>query len=262
MKGLPRELDELMWILADRNDAQAIESFGNRYPEQRAELAYRLNLARKLRTQRPAADANMPLFSPRVPVRARRPRWIAVAAAFASAVIVYAGYAVGNAWIVRSEPKVASVTEGKRVLDSNLSLGVEQSAQTRQTPLQTAPDSRLGKDVADAPAPRQPKSEPYVSTEPKISIRSEPIPLHQALKQIASLGGYTLELAPKLENEPVELNIVDQSALQAIEDLGSKFGFTAFDQGGRRLLIIPARAPSEAGPAGSREEPTSKTPGN
>ena len=68
---LPREIDELMWDVAERDDNETLDQFVERYPEFRSELAKRLQMVRGLRGSRPTRP--MPAFVPKQTVRNRAP---------------------------------------------------------------------------------------------------------------------------------------------------------------------------------------------
>ena len=66
---IPREIDELMWTIAEGTDHSAIEAFGDRYPNLREELL------RRIRTVNALKSGNKSLKSAKVPTKTTTPRF-------------------------------------------------------------------------------------------------------------------------------------------------------------------------------------------
>ncbi|MCH8979010.1 MAG: hypothetical protein IH945_07175, partial [Armatimonadetes bacterium] len=90
---LPREIDELMWDVAERDDNDTLDQFVERYPEFRSELAKRLQMVRGLRSSRPTRP--MPKFVPNQTVRNLGPSRLVVTgvAGLVIVSVVFATYA-------------------------------------------------------------------------------------------------------------------------------------------------------------------------
>lgn len=109
-------------------------------------------------------------------------------------------------------------------------------------------------EYAGPPAPKRtvklspnlpdPKPEDVPELRP-ISIRSNKIGLHRALRSIGAKAGLKILIAPGLEDEIVVLDYRGP-ALQVLTDIGRNFGFTPITQGERTIILVPAADPTAA----------------
>ena len=91
---IPREMDELMWSVAEADDPQATAEFGERYPDLRVEMTKRVKMVRGLKGSRPRSRAER--FVPVQTVRRFGPTKLAVAGVTALVLVSvgFASYAV------------------------------------------------------------------------------------------------------------------------------------------------------------------------
>jgi hypothetical protein len=74
------------------------------------------------------------------------------------------------------------------------------------------------------------------------------------LQRIAAKAGIVLQIGPGLPDFEVVARYDGMSAMEIFADMGRAYGFTAFDQDGSSVIIVPARDP--AADRASREEGT------
>ena len=74
---IPREIDELMWEVAEHNDQKMIDDFGSPYPDYRVELSKRIKIVTDLKGSRPSGAPKQ--FTPVSTVRQLGPSRLAVA---------------------------------------------------------------------------------------------------------------------------------------------------------------------------------------
>ncbi|MEJ5170061.1 MAG: hypothetical protein WHU10_03650, partial [Fimbriimonadales bacterium] len=107
----------------------------------------------------------------------------------------------------------------------------------------------------EAPRPPQPRSETEQMS--PLSVRLEKVPLSTALQAIAQQAGLRVTLAPGFEriDATVDVDLAQVRPMEAFETLGRTYGFTAFYQGNREVLVIPAPSTGTAS-AGGEPAPT------
>jgi hypothetical protein len=125
-----------------------------------------------------------------------------------------------------------------------------------------------------APAPTVPKpvlppsepssqlavDEPSAADKPQY-VKFDSIRLLTALRAVAASGGLVLETAPNMPNPLVRIEYRDYTPIEILRDLGPRFGFTAFNDGPHKVLVVPARdrqAPASGGENGVAEPIPSK----
>lgn len=237
MKRLPKELDELMWELAERDDAAALDEFVQRNPDLRSEMAQRLRMVRELRDAKPTAAASR--FSP-TPRRAGPPRWAFVAVGAATlAAVAFAGY--GAVQLLGFGTKDEPVAQAEPQVQAQPFTPAPQPA---PTPVSPAPR------VEDLPFDAVP---PVMEVDPftrPITIVFEEIALHDALRAVGMAAGMEVTLAPGLPNPAIVIDYREKPTQEVLRDMGDVFAFTAVPEGSDRCLVLPvvegASATSEA----------------
>ncbi|MCX7800318.1 MAG: hypothetical protein N2109_08260 [Fimbriimonadales bacterium] len=233
MNRIPREIDQLMWALAEQPDPAALEEFQRRHPAYVGELGRRIAMVRSLKGCQPLGQAPPP-FQPRQ-VAEPRPRWV-LAAAFGSVLVAlcFASYLAANWYLGRSVPPAEPRVEQPAV------------APPRLPEVVYAPPRRF-----EAPQPALPTSETELL--PPLSVRLRDVPLSVALRAIAEQAGLRVTLAPGFErlDATVDVDLAETKPMDAFAILGRRYGFTAFYQGNREVLVIPAVPSQESEPAGS-----------
>jgi len=226
---IPPEIDSLMWIVAETDDVQAIDEFGERHPEYRSELIKRLSMVRSLRSSRP--NGPMPVFRREVARPTSKPRWTTALAGLALAALGFAGYTAVSRNQTPTTPERPYV---QPIKDDPIATGG-----TR--PLLTEPRRDPNYHVID-PNEEQPiQQRPAVKRmwERPIEITMSDIGLSTALEAIAMQSGLTMQIAPGMPEVFVQLNYPSMDPMAILKDMGATFGFTIFEQQPGVILIVP-----------------------
>lgn len=233
MKRIPADIEQLMWAVAEQGDPSAIEDFESRFPDLAPELKKRTRMLSGLRRARLASEINTPpTFRLKQTGRPRpQTRLVWVAGALVLAGIAVASYLVSKPLVT---PKPAPH---------------ETVAQQQLPPLQQhAPPKAPPK-----PPPTQPEqpSQPTTQSDDQVLVHIElkQVPLQTAMDAIAKMGHKKLQVAPLTPNNDVDVKYEGVTAMEALQDIGAKYGLTFFDQGDGTILVIPAANQSPAGGA-------------
>lgn len=244
MSQIPPEIEALIWSIAESRDPQAIAEFENRFPEHRLELLKRVNAVQSLR-QAKGPTPNRPVVfipTPNQPPILRFGRYGLTAAALA-------GVAFASYWVfgLVSQPPPAP----KPGMGGTAQTGVAPSPVNPPLRKADAPmsgvsrvpqeDSRPGmSNLPVNPNPIEPKRLPKPSEKP-LTIHVERANLLTILDGIAAQAGWQLEVAPGTPDPEVRVDYEEVPAEQIVQDMGRRFGFSAFEQGEGKVLIVPAR---------------------
>lgn len=238
---VPREIDELMWVVAEERDPCVVNQFLERYPEFEDELAQRVKMVSGLKGSRPNTEATQ--FVPREQVRHFGPSRLAVAgiAALLLLSVTFASYATVQ--YVNSKRSPRPLIEAPQIVFTAPKFEAPQS--TGGTGL----DALEGQvpNFTDVPPVRQEQLPPDPYLNP-VTIESEDMALSEAVTKIAALAGLRATIAPGFDEKRIKLRFINQPALDVINLMGARFGFKALKEGTVDLLIIPV-APTEAGAA-------------
>ncbi len=229
---LPREIDELMWDVAERDDSETLDQFVERYPEFRSELAKRLQMVRGLRGSRPTRP--MPAFELKHSVRNLGPSRLTVAgvAVLVIGSVAFATYATVQFLGSRSEPTVTESLQDTAASIPPLktpNTGSGQDAQVfpKSNTLPSLPDPYFGpaRTVFDSP----------------VTIESDDMSLEEAIREIVEKAGLEVTIPPGFPDKRIRLSYIEQPAISILHDLGRAFGFTPFRQEEMHVLVVPAR---------------------
>jgi len=267
---VPREIDELMWVVAETGDPETNEQFLERYPEFAGELDQRVKMVSNLRGSRPRKSPSQ--FVPRENVRHFGPSRLAVAgvAVLVLGSVTFATFAtVQFVNSKRSQPPLVETPQ--EIIFNPPSFPVPGKT------LDPEVDDTAVMPLASGTPPVQ-DNVPFDPYKGLITIESEDIQLSAAIKQIASSAGLDATIAPGFEDKRIKISFINQPAIEVLNKLGSYFGFTPVKEGVVDLLIIPAKqngvnavveAPGTVGTAvgpgttgtGPKEEKKSETSG-
>ena len=235
----PREIEELMWEVAEGGDQRTIDQFYSRYPEFADELEKRMQMVKNLRGSRPHKD--VPSFVPRQSVRTLGPSRLAVAgvSVLVLASVTFATYAA------------------MKFVNSQKAVRVEQPTEIVFNPPKFVPQGARdeGSSVVEeysafqGPAYDERPEVPDIFMG-KVTLKAEDISLSEAIISIATQAGIEASIAPGFQDKRIRISCVEQPALTILHELGLRFGFTAFKQGTIELLIVPARPGDEVDAAG------------
>lgn len=229
MKIAP-DVDQLMWVLSEQNDRKAIEEFEHRFPDLRLELAKRVALVSNLRGAGRAVHTDKPRFHAPAPQTALWQRPAAVLAFAACLGILAFGAFFATRAMMPSPPPRQPAGQASGSLRLPTPTLPEPSVDPSQAPLAVAP----------APKPLSVDPPAYVPKyQRRHAIAIEEAGLLSVLEAIATQTGMQVEVAPGVEDLRISCNYREATGLEMLQDLGTKFGFTALPQGGNRVLIVP-----------------------
>lgn len=230
--NVPKEIDELMWEIAETKDDALQTQFVLRYPGFAQELEKRKIMVSDLKGSRPNKEPA--LFVPSQEVRNFGPSRASVVAAsvvfIASA--TFAAYATVKYLNKRQiNQHVAPIAQ----------VPIESIAIKKQ-PLEEIPFNELPQ--SNAIGSLQPETQETQRIDPyltKITVQSEKTTLTDVINEIANQAGLTITMAPGYEEKTIFILYENQPAIGVLNDLGLKYGFTVFPQGKGEVLIVPAR---------------------
>lgn len=226
-----------MWVIAQGQDHSAIEEFGERFPHLRAELGKRLAMTRSLKgAVEGARPASIPRFTPTAPTPAMwtRPAVLVPAAALLAA-LAFGSYMFAS----NMRPQALTTTKVVPLGGSVQAQGappVVKGIIPKDAPKQGGPGPQTPQ-IAQLPSYMQPRS---------LAIREGRF--MDVISMIGQATGLQIEMPdvpPEMAALQISADYQNMSGLQMLQDLGAKHGFTAFQQGANRVLLIPARPSSE-----------------
>lgn len=243
------EIEELLWSVAESNDTQTIEDFGNRYPSLRSELVSRIQLVRALKGARPDRVAPKFIINPRGVRKAVPSRLVFGLGAVAFASLVFA-------IVLVVQPKTTEQASGY----SNQTVHIESQPLAANT--NEKPTGTQGMELPGGSSPQDPPKQQEVKPtafETPVNIDTERGYLGEVIRNICQQSGLTVEFAPGFENVTISAKYQGVGAKQALDDLGQNFGFTAIQEGEKAVLVVPTvdpNKPASPTPPGSFSEPS------
>lgn len=261
MSRIPQALDELMWLLADQESPEAIDSFIQRYPHLRREMTRRALAVKDLRQSRPQED-RIPVPAFRKPTSGPLPAplksfRLQTASLFVGAAgLVFAAFVAVRIGLAPAEPASESAAAV---------LGAPESA-PMPAPMST-PMTKTTADLAQADRAGNAKAEPEAATAPaegttpspmdarspenpaknldlrtarKVTIRMEQADLEDAVRLVCASAGLEAQIAPGMPQFKINLEYRETPALEILREMGANFGFSVFEQGQGVVLIVPA----------------------
>ena len=243
MKGLPPELDRLMWAVAEDGGEQPIHEFVGRYPQYRGELMHRVNMVAGLRTQvrQPVRDeGQIPRFTPRESVQSPNPRIVSLALALGVAALAAASYTA------LSFVKVPPHTEPPKLVAVAPAAPIQTPAPVFTNPSPTPPPPEANpKSIAETTGPA------YLRPQARIAIKDESLLI--VLQSIAAESGMKIEVGPGFTDQRVSVDYHDTTPLDALQDMAKQYAFTVFDEGNGKFLVLPvADSVAASSPADTR----------
>lgn len=231
---IPKEIDDLMWTIAEGTNQQAIEEFGDRYPNLREELLKRIKTINALKAGgRTAKVANVPVFENPVtaPINLK-PLFVS----FGVAVLAISTFGV---WRVMNPPASAQ-TAPVQVIDVNTPKQPEANLPTY--PANNIPENPK-QDLPVNP-PQVPTTDPnagIIAANGKKTVQLESATLKAAILLIAESGHYMVNFAPGMHDPMVKVDFQDMTPMEMLKELGEEYGFVALPDGKHDVLIIPKK---------------------
>lgn len=237
MKGVPNDLDQLMWSIAESGDVAAADDFERRFPEWKVELESRIAMVRGLKHAKPASrpvTPEIPRFVPK-PKPAQAPQRMGwVVALSATAVLAFSTFIY--VYLKPPEPVPIQTTEP--------------TAKTQSTTDDWTTDELPSEPQAANPSASGAGSQPQPQTPPPVTmpwehrhdLAIEGAPLVDVLSLIGDVTKLKVEIAPNMPNPTVTVTYTQRTGMEMLNELGRQYGFTALDQGKGSVLIVPATA--------------------
>jgi hypothetical protein len=235
MTSLPPEIDTLMWSVAESGDPQAVTEFQNRFPEHRLELMKRVNAITGLRKAK-VTVARAPSFRLRMAPRfsVSRPLAFALIGALLTAL------ALGSYLTVLHKsddaPPSLALNKGSQSPESCVQPVLRGMSRSQTSPIVTPPVS--APPVTPSPSQVEIPSLPNREQRPT-SIHIDRAELHLVLDSLSAQAGWDLTIAPGVPDPEVHLDYDDVPIVDIVKDLGRRFGFSAVDEGGHKVFILP-----------------------
>lgn len=257
MKNIPRDLDDLMWHLAEGESDEAVEDFNKRYPQYRREMLKRLKMVRGFKGARP--ETVKPTFKPKsrvgAPPRDYKWAWVVVGV-FLIGAVAFATYSAALFVMSLNEPTVVMQPEPEPPAGAVAQRNEEPVFSPTQEDVEYPPYEIPAEPLAAEPAPNDalplvPEKNYFL--EP-VTLVAQGIPLHEAIRRIAAQAGLQLQFAPGVENPLVVVNYEQQTAESVLRDLGTNFGFTVIQEDTQTGYVLPNNEPPLADPANQTDE--------
>jgi len=229
---IPREIDELMWTVAEGGDPHAISEFGDRYPNMREELLKRLKTVQALKAGKRSVKAGaVPTFRT---TQTKPVNWRPIWATFAVTILAISAFGV---WRINAAPTpVVNVptinVEAPKLPESNIEVD-------RGLP---SPHSMNGERRTEPPI-NPPIVEPPTSVGLPIrtSLQVESASLHTAITMIADAGKLSVTIAPGTPDPVIRVDFQDMTPMDMLKELGQQYAFDTLLDGERAIIIIPKK---------------------
>ena len=233
MIKIPREIDELMWEVAEHNDQAMIDDFGSRYPDYRVELGKRIRIVNDFKGSRPNSSPKQ--FTPAAKVRSLGPSRLAIAGitTLVIASVGFAAFSIAYIYDQRQPAKSQPLEETPNFLPS----------EPETVPAGENFEPRFGQ-VSEDDRPIINHSETFDPLMVSVSVEESDIMLSRLIGNISLQTGLTLMLAPGFEDVRIKARYLDSPLIYVLRDLGQTFGFTPMVQTQTSVLLVPAIDPN------------------
>ncbi len=237
----PRDLDELMWELAEGQNTLAIDQFCVRYPEYAPELRKRASMVKGLKRAK-VVEAPKPAQTPKFVPRAAPPKPSSWAVGWTAGLVLAAvgaiAFAVAMFAFPNQNPQVKKVEPTQ----------VVQSFPPEPVPEVTPPSPTSQNDPKLSTQPRPedlpPVTEPVLDYLKPTSVSLKGAKLTDAVRMVAAQGNLGVVVAPGFPEISVDINYEQMSPIEILQAMGRDYAFTAFDQGDGTVIVVPAVEPT------------------
>ncbi|MGV3617025.1 MAG: hypothetical protein ACO1SV_16990 [Fimbriimonas sp.] len=243
MKGIPPEIDTLLWAVAEDESPRAGDEFVARYPKYAGELARRRQMVQGLKGGRPTTTTvprARPAFRP-APERSAVPRrTLAMVGTLVLAAIAVASYTVAT-MAAPPAPDPKPIVSTQRPPDTSRPPERDSTPPANDPVFQDPP-------VQD---PEPPIQDPGPATNSKAdkpqTFRVKGADLEGALTMLGIEAGVKIVVAPGMTKRTIDADYDNVPLSEILSDLGRRFGFTPFDQGDGSIIVVPATDHSGTG---------------
>lgn len=255
MKGIPPEIDTLLWAVAEDESPRAGDEFVERYPKYAGELARRRRMVQGLKGVRPApavVSRSRPAFRP-APVRTQpvpRRTLVGVGALLLAAIAV-ASYTIATV----ATPPPSRETPPVPVVKTDPVQSDEPQVRYVAPPVQNNPDLRVPDRGSNSGQPESPELPGGPTGEKGQNFKIKGADLAGALTMLGAEAGVKIIVAPGMGKRVIDAEYENMPLAEILKDMGRKFGFTAFDQGDGSIIIVPATESGEENADDSKRRP-------
>jgi hypothetical protein len=248
MSKIPADLNQTMWDIAERGDAQAAAEFSDRFPAMAGDMRARMNLVGGVKDVRHAiAPRFVPNFRPRY-ISKPTPRW----KRYAPAAIALAALAGASIYVIQN---IATPLPDPSLWRSDEPVRAPSTRDVNLPRVQPNPAPPQNSD-RDTPMPysrSQADRRPYMPTTELTPVRIQlnQVHLQNAISGIASKYDHRVEFPPHFPNPVIDVDLLGTNAMNLLNQLGNQYGFTAFDAGdGHIYVLLPSKDGIELKPDG------------
>jgi hypothetical protein len=250
---IAKEVDAMMWDIANTGDFQAIENFKKQFPDLHGELSRRVLLLKDLRKAKSlqVAPVTRPAFVPKAKIR-HYVSWPAVglatlslAVAATATVKTISSRSSGDGCCAESNgPHLVNTSirhfPQKRLLRSP----DDRPPRPHTIPVDSQKPTNFGSPATAMPPPMQ-------GSLTKSDGAGEPVRLRVALKEaslsevihaISATFKLDIQTAPGLPNPSVDIDEQDTDGRGLLDRLGRKYGFGVISEGTNSVLLVPTQS--------------------
>ena len=227
MSQIPMDLDQTMWDIAERGDKKAAADFSDRFPNLADAMKSRMSLVSGMKGVRKAITPSfIPGFSPRFLYKPK-PKW----KRYGPALLSIGALAAASYYVTQN--LLTPLPDA-----SSFRTGPTGAAGAPKVDLQPPITARPNYDQGPYPA----KASIDISDEQPTRIRMSQVHLVNAIQAIGHRFRVEIEMPKDFPDPVVNFDILGTDAMSFLNQLGHDHGFTAFDEGKNRLLVVPAHA--------------------
>ena len=224
MKGIPPEIDALMWQLAEGGGPVAQAEFETRHTRYGPELSRRIRMVAELR-QAGKTVHHRPTFCPRPTRVSPAPRWAV------GSVVGMAALAVGAvAYVSFSGEKPRPVP--LPTVPHIETRPVETPSPVVVSPPKAVPAPDIVRNTEKTPKYLLPRDVQIADTN-----------LTTAIQLVAAGGGLRATLAPGFEDQRVSLDYRGSglNTIDTLKAMGEQYGFSVLEEEDGAVLVVPVR---------------------
>jgi len=254
---IPKDVEQLMWLIAESGDSNAAQEFERRFPDYRFELMRRMSTVKSLKASKPHDSISVPTFALKQDrVRSAPPRAFMVGVfALGLGVFAFGSFAITKQLmpppakpavsVEEPAPKVTLVTPKSQPVYSENPPGISFQPQG-QANNGTNQGSRSLLPTDEQPtSPAQIQSQALYNQPRDLSI--EGAPLRSVIEMIARASGLQVDIMPNANAGPsvdfdkvISVDFRQVSGIDMLRQLANDHHFTLSPQGEGSFLLIPS----------------------